>query len=212
METSEGTAAYETTPGSSPSEIGAWNAVISALNPLDSETRARLLQSVITFLSIPIGVAPSGHAQVAKGTPAFSHGASSIPDRKTGGFSEDRTLSVKSFLFDKTPQTDIERVACLAYYLTHYLGTPHFKTLDISKLNTEGAQLKFSNAAKAVDNATRAGLLVPSTKGQKQLSAIGERYVQALPDKVAAKEALARARPRRSKTKRSDSQEAGGEE
>lgn len=53
----------------------------------------------------------------------------------------------KEFMVQKRPRTDIERVACLGFYLTHYRDTPHFKTLDISKLNTEAAQPKFTNAA-----------------------------------------------------------------
>ena len=97
----------------------------------------------------------------------------------------------------KQPLTDVERVASLAYYLTHYRDTPHFKTLDISTLNTEAAQPKFSNAAVAMDNATKMGYLVPATKGSKQLGAAGELFVQKLPDRDAAKAAMANLRPRR---------------
>lgn len=81
--------------------------------------------------------------------------------------------------------------------LTHYRDSPHFKTLDISKLNTEAAQPKFSNAAVAVDNAMKTGYLVAATKGNKQLSAPGEQFVLKLPDRDAAKLAMASARPRR---------------
>jgi len=91
----------------------------------------------------------------------------------------------------------VEKVACLAYYLTHYRDTPYFKTLDISKLNTEAAQVKFSNAAVAVENATRLRYLVPATKGNKQLSSLGEQFVLALPDRDKAKEVMNVARPRR---------------
>jgi hypothetical protein len=69
--------------------------------------------------------------------------------------------------------------------------------LDISKLNTETAQVKFSNAAVAVQNAVTTGYLVPATKGNKQLSAPGEQFVQALPDREKAKAMMAAARPRR---------------
>jgi hypothetical protein len=88
-------------------------------------------------------------------------------------------------------------VACLAYYLANYRDTPHFKTIDISALNTEAAQPKFSNASVSVDNAKQAGLLVPATKGNKQISAAGEKYVELLPDREAAREALKNYRPRR---------------
>ena len=111
-------------------------------------------------------------------------------------------MSPKEFLFEKKPQTDVERIACLAHYLTHYRSTPHFKTTDLSLLNTEAAQPKFANTAYSSNNAVKLGYLVSSTKGQRQLSAVGERFVFALPDREAAKEALASLK-RRSKTKKS---------
>ena len=117
-------------------------------------------------------------------------------------FSKDRPISPKEFLLKKQPRTDVERVACLAYYLTHYRDQPFFKTLDISKLNTEAAQIKFSNPAKAVDNAAMLGYLAQATKGSKQISAPGELFVDALPDREAAQTAMASARPRRKNKKR----------
>ena len=48
-----------------------------------------------------------------------------------------------------------------------------------------------------MDNAAKKGLLVPAEKGQKQLSAMGEQYVLALPDKEAAHSALVNMRRRR---------------
>jgi hypothetical protein len=106
-------------------------------------------------------------------------------------------LSPKEFLYEKRPVTDVDKIACLAYYLTHYRSSPYFKTFDLSQLNTEAAQIKFSNPAHAVDNATKAGLLVPAVKGQKQISAVGELYVQALPDRMAARAAIEGSRRRR---------------
>ena len=91
----------------------------------------------------------------------------------------------------------MERVACLAYYLAHYRDQLHFKTADIRALNTEAAQRKFSNTAAAVGNAMNYGYLAPAIKGMKQLSAGGEMYVEALPDREAANSAMAHARPKR---------------
>ena len=113
---------------------------------------------------------------------------------------------------EKAPKTDVERVACLAYYLTHYKGTPHFKTLDISQLNTEAAQPKFSNAGYSTNNALKLGYIVSSTKGHRQLSALGERFVQVLPDRKAAKEVLLSLRRRnRGKRKRTSADTADEE-
>jgi hypothetical protein len=105
--------------------------------------------------------------------------------------------SPKQFLLNKQPRTDVERIACLAFYLTHYRDLPHFKTLDLAKLNTEAAQPKFSNTAYAATNAAKLGYLASATKTQRQISAAGEQFVSALPDREAAKLAMANARARR---------------
>ena len=182
-------------------ELKAFNAIVSALQSVPEDVRPRLIRSVFTFLGYSDVVA-TPHASAEAPVPA-QHRTSTKPS----GFSEDRSLSPKEFLFQKKPVTDIERMACLAYYLAHYRGTAHFKTLDLSTLNTEAAQIKFANAAGAVENATTAGLLVQAGKGAKQLSAAGELYVQNLPDRDAAKAAIAHIRPRRKNRKSAEDAE-----
>lgn len=164
--------------------------IIQELTPLAGESRHRILDTVCTFFSVGRS-ADRGHVS--------SHDSSRTPaaSPSTFRFSEGAAPSPKDFIRAKDPKTDVERVACLAYYLTHHRGTPHFKTKDISDLNTEAAQRRFSNTAFAVVNATNAGYLVPSVKGCKQLSATGEQFVQALPDRDAAKEVQERLKPRK---------------
>src|ERR1700722_3252215 len=197
----------EHTAGTSPDEFEALQAVIAALRNLDQEARHRILESTSTFLGLSV---PSKGKMVADPS-------SSLPPPNHGGavrplFSEDTSMSPKEFLMEKAPKTDVERIACLAYYLTHYRSTPHFKTLDISMLNTEAAQPKFSNTAYSTNNAVKLGYIVPSTKGQRQLSVLGERFVQALPDRDAAKDVLLSLRRRiRSKRKRNPSETADQE-
>jgi hypothetical protein len=172
-------------------ELEAFQSIISALNPLTNEARRRLLDSAATLLQIE-RTSRSVHSTYVQGdTPPPIQVA-----RSTAPFSANTEMSPKEFLYEKGPQTDVERIACLAYYLTHYRASPHFKTTDLSLLNTEAAQPKFSNTAFSANNAVKLGYLVPSTKGQRQLSAAGERFVQALPDRTAAKEALASVRKR----------------
>lgn len=181
-----------------PSEFDALSTVIGALQPLDDEARRRIVESAVTFLKIvPTRGTPALH-NVATG----SHGSSSAMS-ESAPFSESTQMSVKEFVLEKQPRTDVERLACLAYYLTHYRGTPHFKTIDLSLLNTEAAQPKFANAANSANNAVKMGYLVPSVKGQRQLSAFGERFVRALPDRDAARASIEtmkrKKRPRRAK-------------
>jgi hypothetical protein len=171
---------------------------VAALRGLSKAGRERVLQTLNTFFGSP----KTGAAHV--NTPVAESGSS----RHVASFSEDRTLAPKAFMLDKKPLTDLERVTCLAYYLTHYRDTPEFKTIDLSKLNTEAAQVKLSNPAMAVDNAVKAGLLVATSKGNKMIGANGELYVQALPDRDAARAAIAHARPRRKKRQRSSAGEA----
>ena len=121
-------------------------------------------------------------------------------------------MSPKEFLLEKQPRTDVERMACLAYYLTHYRDTPHFKTLDLSKLNTESAQPKFANAANTTNNAVKRGYLVQSSKGQRQLGAAGERFVLALPDRDAARAAMAAVRPRRRTSRQNPGSDTANED
>jgi len=98
----------------------------------------------------------------------------------------------KAFMKAKKPSLDTERVTCLAYYLTHARNIQHFKTADITKLNTEAAQPALSNTTVAVDNATRTSQYLTSAPGRKkQITPLGEAIVEALPNHDAVKAAIA---------------------
>jgi hypothetical protein len=171
------------TSDESPDDAKVLADIITALRSLSPESRKRVMDTVDTFFRENV---------------VFNLGPRQSPVSGTNptNFSESKPISPKQFMVEKEPRTDVERVACLAYYLTHYAETPHFKTVDLSRVNTDAAQPKFSNPFAAVDNATKYGYLVPVTKGLKQLSAAGERFVQALPDRTLAKEAMNSVRAR----------------
>lgn len=180
-------------------ELSVFSAVVSAMASLDHSGRLRLIRTLATFFDIPVG----DHGRSTQHS-SISRAVEPVPAMTSQGpaaFSEDRAPTPKQFMMEKRPQTDVDRIACLAYYLTHYRDQPQFKTLDLSRLNTEAAQIKLSNPAKAVDNAAQAHLLMQAGQGKKQVSAIGEVYVQALPDRTAARQAAAELRNRRSKPK-----------
>lgn len=168
-------------------DFAAVTSILEILKKLSESSRVRVMSTVGTFLKIPYSNTGSAGLR-----------PNSNNDSSTNHFSADRSLTPKQFMVTKLPKTDVERVACLAFYLTHYKDSPHFKTLEISKLNTEAAQPKFANAAKAVDNATTMGYLVQAPKGgYKQISAGGEIFVQALPDREAAKASMKNLKPRK---------------
>jgi hypothetical protein len=106
-------------------------------------------------------------------------------------------ITARQFLADKRPSNDYERVACLAYYLTHHGNSPQFKTRDISKVGTDAA-VRVSNPSQAVQNATNAyHYLVPAGRGRKQITTLGEAVVNALPNRDAVKAAMAEHKPKR---------------
>jgi hypothetical protein len=188
------------TPQTDEEEIRVLTAILNHLRQVSPDARERILQTAATYFGMNLRAAnsPSGPAR-ALSSPGTS-------------FSEDRSILPKEFILQKQPRSDVDKVACLAFYLTHYRDTPHFKTLEISKLNTEAAQVKFSNTAVAVDNASKKGLLVSAEKGQKQLSAMGEQYVLALPDQDAAQTVLSNMRRRRKTRKVTQTQGPSSEE
>jgi len=111
-------------------------------------------------------------------------------------------VTPKQFLAQKRPTTEYERVACLAYYLTHTRNTPQFKTNDLTALNTEAAQRKLSNPSVAVGDATtKYGYLSSAGDGKKQITNLGEIVVDALPDREKVKQAIAENRTRKKKRK-----------
>ena len=179
--------------------------ILAAFRKLEPESRERMLITVATFL----GIGPRATAETFGPRPKVGI-LTSPPHGATGSveptFSEDRSISPKDFMLEKQPMTDVERVACLGYYLTHYRGMPYFKALDISKLNTEAAQVKFADATVALNNALKQNYLAQASKGAKQLSALGERFVLALPDREKARNTMASARPRR-KARKANQQE-----
>ncbi|MCH8147635.1 MAG: hypothetical protein IH987_06510 [Planctomycetes bacterium] len=195
------------TSGKDATDFEAAQDIAIILRDRDKDEQERILRWVSESLQLPsAAVGPPRHNTVSiRGGPQDVHIATN--DRKLS-FADRETLSPKAFLHEKQPKTDIERVACLAYFLAYYRDTPHFKTLDISKLNTEAAQLKFSNPAHTVANATKGGLVAPAGKGAKQISAIGERFVDALPNRDDAKSVLGRMRRRRSRNKPSNTKRA----
>ena len=141
--------------------------MIGELLVFSGDDRRMLLDTLATFFGFSL---PMNERATQNAVPAHPLLSSSRPFQ----FSEESDMpSPKAFIVSKSPKTDVQRVACLAYYLAHYGGIPHFKTKNITALNIESAHTRFSNPTNAVENATKIGYVVPSIKGSKQISATG---------------------------------------
>ena len=161
-------------------EVAAMQAALAALRELEQEEQGRVLD----WLGDKLKITPPSH-DIARGGLPTSGIPSGAPSSGRG------TVTPKAFLAQKKPATDVERITCLAYYLTHYRTTAHFKTKDLTALNKDAAQPKFSNAAFTARNATsQSQYLAQAGAGSKQITARGESLVEALPDREQVKAAL----------------------
>src|SRR5437879_2148026 len=98
-------------------ELDAVKAVLKALDGLSSESKQWALKTA----SDRLGMQPPAGA----GSPPVRAGTAQ-PPAAAAPTTIGRTKA-KEFLAAKRPTTDVERVACLAYYLTHAKNKPHFK-------------------------------------------------------------------------------------
>jgi hypothetical protein len=163
-------------------ELGAMQTAYAALSVLKDAPRRRAAMWLLESLGISglrIG------ASVLADPPVE---ATSSPDALND--SEDAP-NPREFISRKKPQSHVERIACLTYYLAHYRDVQHLKASDITSLNTEAAGQKFGNLPRDIDSADRRnGYIVSAGKGTKQLTTRGEAVVEALPDREAVKHAL----------------------
>src|SRR6266851_5769825 len=90
--------------------------MINRLERFDQDARRRVLQKALGFFQMNLAPAAE-YRGPSEDRPQTQHGS------QNGGalhFTDRAELPPKGFLFQKQPHTDIERVACLAYFLTHY--------------------------------------------------------------------------------------------
>jgi len=184
-------------------EFMAIQTALEVLEPLSEVQRKFALTMILARLEmeaaslvVNIGGATSGGVGAG--------GANVIGNGSGVNQSEVKKMTPKEFLRSKKTITDLERFICLAFYLANVRDVQHFKTRDITALNTEAAGGKFSNAATTANNAVKqSGFLSHAGGGKKQLTPLGEDVVKALPNREAMAEVIAAApKKRKSKAKR----------
>jgi hypothetical protein len=168
------------------SPADALRAVVETLDGLKLNEKQWVLQSAANLWTVLLS---SGGGIMAGGTGSGSQTGTGGSTAGEGGLQTPiKQLDAKTFIKSKNPNSETQRVACLAYYLNHARDVAAFKTAEITKLNTEARGPDF-NTTRAIDNAARAacGFLSPIGKGQKQLTAFGEEIVEALPSQEAVR-------------------------
>ncbi|MEW5848610.1 MAG: hypothetical protein AB2A00_07330 [Myxococcota bacterium] len=164
------------------------SAAHDALASLGAGERLRALAWLCERLGLPT---PAGvSVEAVSGPRGGGRGAAPTGENAAG---------VRQLLGAKKPATAAERVLLLGFYLTKHAKQSAFRTRDLSRLNTEAALEKFTNATVAVNAAVKKGWF-NNQGGRFTLTTGGERYVNALPDRAAAEEGAprrGRGRPRK---------------
>jgi hypothetical protein len=193
------------------SELKAMEAAYAALEPLEPVARHRATQWLVNALDVSDQASrPTVLPEESGARYAQKEGVAHSPLSQQGSIP-----TPKEFISDKRPRAVAERVACLAYYLTHFRDTKEFSSAEIAGLNTEAASPKI-NPARDVDNADRSsGYLVSAGNRKKQITTRGEKLVLALPDRTAVDAVLAeyphRKRKASSSTRKSSASNGDGE-
>jgi hypothetical protein len=167
-------------------DVTALTTVIEALATLPKEQQQWVMQTAasrfalaVSPAALPLPIVPS-------------------PVAPTSPTAENLGQTVKAFIKAKSPKNDMQRVACLAYYLTHHKGISTFKSKDIDEQHEAAGGVNFK-LAQAVANATNVSkYFAASGQGKKRLTTLGEDVVEALPDseKVKGLEKAGRPKPR----------------
>lgn len=171
------------------------NTALEVLEDLDDAERQRAMMWLSETLGTSVTFGSVGSPPPQAGSPPAAAVAPSVPQANV----QDQTP--KEFVASKQPATDVERLTCLAYFLTKARDVPAFNTAELTELNTEAAGRKFTNAASTGKNATNQNGYLAGAGGKKrQITHLGEQVVEAMPDRDAVKAVLATApKPKRAK-------------
>lgn len=137
------------------SELKAMESIYTTLQALQPTARQRVVSWLLSVLEMPHEVpeaALTSEVSHNGDEPVFQEASTvetSIPSTQ---------MSPKAFMAQKDPQKTVERMTCLAFYLTHYRNKPYFSNADIEKLNREAAGPSI-NAYRDLDSTSRSGYL-----------------------------------------------------
>ncbi|MET9976549.1 hypothetical protein ACFYOI_10100 [Streptomyces microflavus] len=167
-------------------ELMAMHSMHDAAKSLDDESWCRSIKWMGAVRGARVSVVFGGGAEDQTSPESDGNGATATVDD-----TEAEVSSPRDFISRKKPQSLVERIACLGYYLAHHRETEHFTIKEIVQLNTEAAAHKFGNPSRDVDQADRHyGFLVTAGYGLKQVTPRGEALVRALPDREGVKSVL----------------------
>lgn len=137
-----------TSRSSEKSPVDAVQAIFSALEPLDQETRERVVASALSLLGMP------SSARVASTQSSPIQAASSVG---VDARHPERALSIVELMQEKTPATNIQKIALFAYYRERYEGQGRFSRSDLKTYFSKAKEAPPGNYDRDFTNAVRQG-------------------------------------------------------
>lgn len=156
-------------------------AVMNALQPLNSDERARVLQSAAALFGLGSGILL---APVTAGAPDSSGTANAEGNSKSTRAQDipptsSKPMSLVEFLKQKSPVTNCQRIACFAYYWEKYEAKSNFSKSDLSRYFAK-AKLTAPGPNYTRDyNATVKQAWIHDDEANSYLTQEGERAVEA---------------------------------
>ncbi len=162
-----------------PKDIRALSNILRELEPLTDDERSFVLRTVADRLQVKY------QASTSAGGPATP----------PPGFDQKPPSDAKEFLRQKKPKTEIQQIVCMAFFQTHVVGKPTFKTRELTDLNTIAGGTEISNPTRAVRDASEKYDLLSRKGADKiRITTFGEDLVNSLPDQESAKQVLLKAK------------------
>lgn len=155
--------------------------MVSMLDSLESEDRLRAIQATLTLLGEDAGAVLEGRG--GEGPPGEA-GAVSLSRRAEGAASPQQYFDMKE------PRTKVEELAVAARYREEKRNAASSSRKDIEEVIGKARRdFDANNFRRDLANARRKNLFTKSTaRDVIQLSHYGQKYVDALPDRQAAKQ------------------------
>ena len=176
-------------PQSPTNEFEAAKAVVSALEPLPKAGQERVIRWVAESLGLTELSAPAPRTRPEKGAPTpddrHEQREPTEPQRTPG------SVDIASFVEQKSPRSDTQFVATVAYYYQFEAPEQHRRptiTADIVRDATRLANWdRLNDPANTLNNAKKQGYLDGRARGEYALSIVGENLVaRSLPPAVDA--------------------------
>ena len=115
-------------PAASKALLSAVEAIFRELDPLEPDTRQKVLASVYALLGTPGPI----HSATA-GVPARSTVQSPSASGTESSTEQAKRLSLVELVNEKKPSTNAQRLALFAYYREKVEGLPHFARADLKR-------------------------------------------------------------------------------